>query len=312
MRPRAAIISDKQLGDVMLLEPMTRLLAARFKSPVAMHVNSSFRPLVELMPGACPAVNLSCSYEESWTTSWRTRAVLKSWRFPSRRKKLLVNQRKHLRWWYRLLFDDLVEVPSPGEYWASYFWRAAGGDPQDFTAPRLNSAPESWRHPDLPRGPFILINPTAAWPEKYWLPESWARVRAEFKSAQNLPWVMTGGVSDPEREHCAQIMKFVGGNLLDLSGRTSLKEYLHTLSSASMVLCVDGSASHLAQAWNVPAVTLFGPVFPRRWHHQTARHVAVSAFDYVQDKPPTCADVAPEIFLGACNSLLEKNENLWI
>ena len=242
--------------------------------------------------------------------SWRTRAVLRSWRFPARRKKLLLNQRKYLRWWYPLLFDELVEVPSSGEYWASYFWRAVGGDTRIFTAPRLNPAPTSWRHPDLPREPFLLIHPTAAWPEKYWVPEFWARVRMGFKSAARLPWVMTGGGSESERKHCTQIIKAMGGGIVDLSGRTSLKEYLHALCAARLVLCVDGSASHLAQAWDVPAITLFGPVFPLRWHLPTRRHAAVSAFDHVQNKPPTCGDITPEIFLDACESLVAKNAGL--
>lgn len=310
-QPRVAVISDKQLGDVMLLEPMARLLAERSGAPVAMHVNPALRPLVELMPSACWAAKPGHVYEESWTTSWRSRAVLSTWRFPARHRKLLVNQKKHLRWWYRLLFNEMVKVPSPGEYWASYFWRAVGGDPVQFTPPRLDQAPPEWRHPDLPQRPFILINPTAAWPSKFWEAESWARVReALVPDREDIPWVMTGGGSEPERAHCARIAAAAGGRFVDLSGRTSLREYLHALCSARLVLCVDGSASHLAQAWNVPAVTLFGPVYPKRWHLPTPRHRAISAFDQVKDRTRTCADVSPELFLKTCESLLAEQPGI--
>ena len=58
-------------------------------------------------------------------------------RLPSRRRCLLVNQARHVRWWYRLLFREVRIEPIGREYWAQYFWRALGGEPEAFTPPRL-------------------------------------------------------------------------------------------------------------------------------------------------------------------------------
>lgn len=115
---------------------------------------------------------------------------------------------------------------------------------------------------------------------------------------------MTGGGSPPEQEHCARITQSAPSGLVNLAGRTSLKQYLHAVSRARMVLCVDGSASHLAQAFGVPVVTLFGPVYPARWHYPTPRHVAVSAFDYSSDMPPPCSAVPVAAVMEAFQQVL--------
>ena len=136
-----AIVSDKQLGDVTLLEPATRLLAARSGFACALHVKPAFEPLVELMPQAQWGPHCPQPCGQSWTTSWSSRAVFRSRVLASRQRLLLVNQQRHLRWWYRLLFAHIVVEPIGGEYWAHYFWRAMGGDPAQFSAPQLQLPP---------------------------------------------------------------------------------------------------------------------------------------------------------------------------
>lgn len=308
--PSVAILSDKQLGDVTLLEPLSRLLARQSGAPVGMHVNESFKPLVELMPHAVWGPDFTGSYTHSWTTSWSSRAAFRSWSLTSRKKHLLINQGRHWRWWYRLIFHEAVTVSTPGEYWAMYFWRALGGEVDEFQSSRLNTPPESWCHPELPEKPYVLINPTAAWPTKYWLADRWAQVMRNLAAEMNFTWVMTGGGSPPERAHCAEIAALAGVELTDLSARTSLKQYIHGLSRARLVLCVDGSASHLAQAFGVPTITLFGPVFERRWHWPTSQNRVVSAFQHVQGTEKTTADISVAIFADECRALLRNHPNI--
>lgn len=302
---RTAIISDKQLGDVTLLEPATRLLAAQSGLPAALHVKGSFRPLVELMPDAVwgPDLNERCS--RAWATSWSSRVAMQAWRIRAQKRCLLVNQKRHLRWWYRLVFHHIQVTPlRGGEYWAHYFWRALGGAPEAFRSPTLRQPPESWRHPQLPERPYVLINPTAAWPTKFWNAESWARVIAS--AGIQLPWVMTGGGSPIEREHCAAVAAAAPPGLVNLAGETTLKQYLHALSRARLVLCVDGSSSHLAQAFDVPAITLFGPVYEVKWTWPTPRHRALSAYRLSDVRPATTANISVEATLAELAALLAE------
>lgn len=294
-----ALVSDKQLGDITLLEPVTRLLAGRTGESTALYVKEAFRPLVDLMPSAVWGPDQKVKHPCSWTTHWNSRAAFMTRRVSARRKHLLVNQDRHRRWWHRFFFHETHVVPSESQYWAFYFWRALGGEASAFTGPGLEQPPEDWRHPDLPRGGYLLINPTAAWPTKYWEPEKWVQVMTQVSMQQGLPLVMTGGTTPEEQAHCERIVQGAHPGLVNLAGRTSLKQYLHALSRARAVVCVDGSASHLAQAFEVPVVTVFGPVYPARWHWPTPRHVAVSAFDYSGEVPPPCSVVPVTAVLDA-------------
>jgi ADP-heptose:LPS heptosyltransferase len=279
MHAATAIISDKQLGDITLLEPMCRLLASRDGSPCALFVKPGFRPLIELMSGAVWGHGHQNKFEQSWTTSWSSRAVIQSWRIPSRKKILLVNQPSRVRWWYKLAFDQVLINPQSYEYWAHYFWRVAGGLVEDFHPPQLLNPPDAWRHPDLPEGAYCLINPTAAWQNKFWLAGSWIEFIEGGGLPDSLPIVLTGGSSEFEKQHCEAIVKGCGRPLISLAGLTDMRQFLHALSRAVHVTCVDGSASHLAQAFGVPVVTLFGPSYHSLWHWPSPRHLRVSALE---------------------------------
>lgn len=276
-----AIVSDKQLGDVVLLEPVTRLLAGLSGQPCALDVKPSFEPLVQLMTQACWGPCSGRINDQSWTTSWSSRAVIRSRRVASRQRLLLCNRPDHVRWWYRFLFKRIVVEPIEGEYWAHYFWRAMGGDPALFRAPQLQKPPSSWAHSRLPEGPYVLLHPTASRPEKYWLPQAWQEVLSSAL-ASGLPIVLTGGDSPAERAHCDALLADpkLAARCINLAGDTSLRQYLHAVSRASLLLCVDGSASHLAQAFGVQSLTLFGPVHPVKWHWPSLRHRVLSAYDY--------------------------------
>jgi ADP-heptose:LPS heptosyltransferase len=299
-----AIISDKQLGDVTLLEPLTRLLAARSGQPCALYVKDAFRPLVELMPQAAWGPDMNVRHDETWATSWSSRNVMRAFKVPAKSKHLLVNHVSRPRWWYRFIFREIkVEPILFQEYWGHYYWRAFGGNDAAFDGPRLNAPPDDWKHPLLPESPYRLINPTAAWPNKFWTAEAWAEIMKSGASS-GMPWVMTGGNSEVEKEHCAAIAAAAPQKLINLSGQTSLKQYIHALSRAKSVLCVDGSASHLAQAFAVPTIVIFGPVAPGKWHWTTPCNRAVSAFSFSQARLPATSEVPASAVIEELRSLL--------
>lgn len=307
---RSAIISDKQLGDVTLLEPLTRLLSAKSGLPTALFVNEAFRPLVELMPHAVWGPDLKECFHESWTTSWSSRAVKRTLFVKSQRKNLLANQKKHIRWWYDLIFSTIQVDPILEEYWGHYFWRALGGNADEFESSQLNLPLDDWRHPDLPHEPYILINPTAAWPSKFWLTDSWAKIINTSFNQNQISWVMTGGGTESEKKHCEEIADLSQRPIVSLAGRTSLQQYLYAISRASLVLCVDGSASHLAQAFKVPAITLFGPVYEVKWHWPTSKHRVLSAYRLSEVRPATSALISTQAMMNEIHSILTDNPEI--
>lgn len=288
MSAGAAIVSDKQLGDVLLLQPSAAHLAQQTGAPTALFVREAFRPMIDLMPGCCWGPETDPHYQQVWTTSWSSRAVWQSFKLRTKQRKLIVNKPRHIRWWYRFLFHEIRLQPPAAEYWARYFWRSvSGSDNAQFTPPQLLPPPASWKHPQAPADSYILINPTAAWSRKFWGAKQWGEVITELTQKDALPFVIAGGGSDKEVAHCQSIADACKAPVINLAGQTSMQQYLHLLSQARMVLCIDGAASHLAQAFDRPTVTIFGPTDERKWHWPTHRHRVLAARQHTEITPAT-------------------------
>ncbi len=282
MNRGAAIVSDKQLGDVLLLQPSARHLAAVTGQPTALFVREAFRPLISLMPGCTWGPEAGKRFDEVWTTNWSSKAVWQAFRLRTKRRLLIVNKPRHLRWWYRFVFHEVRQEPLQNEYWSRYFWRVVSGRPDaEFVPPQLQTPPPDWRHPQAPEGAFLLINPTAAWSRKFWGAGQWAETIRQLASLHSMPVVIAGGGSEKEKAHCQAIAEKCGVPVLNLAGQTSMQQYLHLLSCARLVLCIDGAASHLAQAFGIPTVTVFGPTHEGKWHWPTPRHRVLAARHFV-------------------------------
>jgi ADP-heptose:LPS heptosyltransferase len=278
-----AILSDKQLGDITILEPVVRLIFEQSGQPCAMHVKPAFRPLIDLMPHAAWGADVPGRREVVWTLSWSSRVALQALRMKARKRILLANKPRHLRWWYSWVFQEIRLEPPGAEYWGRYFWRIAGGGPLEaFEPARLALPPDDWRHPDLPGPAFLLLNPTAAWHSKFWTVPQWLELLKRLERRTGLPIVITGGGSPVELRHCADLS--IGSHVLNLAGQTSLQQYLHALSRAAFVLCIDGAASHLAQAFGVPTLTLFGPTSEEKWHWPGPARRALAARHFTGER----------------------------
>jgi hypothetical protein len=290
-----AIVSSKQLGDVTLLEPMTRFFAARTGTPVAMFVKEAFRPLIDLMPEAQWGPDLRQPIKELWATSWGGKTALKAFKLRAKQKILLHNKIEQRRWWYRWVFNEFIIERHALEYWGHYFWRMAGGASEDFKSSVLVHPPTEWRFAEMSEEAYVVIVPTSAWPEKQWGVAQWADLALKLKQDLNCPrkLVMLGGNQEFEKDHCRQIERLTEGRVENLCGRTSLKEYLHILAGSKAVVTVDGSASHLAQAFGRPVVTIFGPTQDQRWHYATPRHECLSARHFSIDKKNAPASLVP-------------------
>lgn len=88
-----------------------------------------------------------------------------------------------------------------------------------------------------------------------------------------------------------------------LAGATSLREFLWLCASARLVVTVDGAASHLASAFGVPALTLFGPTPVVHWHRPSPRSVALVA-DASRDGKRRLRNLPPAPVLHAVRELM--------
>lgn len=136
--------------------------------------------------------------------------------------------------------------------------------------------PTTMELPELPDS-YLLVHPGTARPEKFWPPEHWAALLDDLHARHRMPMVLTGGDWEFEQEHIAAILSGTKAPVLDLRGKLNLRQLAGLIAKAKIAVTVDTAAMHLAAAFNVPQVALFGPTNPFHWAPRHARAVVLQA-----------------------------------
>lgn len=110
--------------------------------------------------------------------------------------------------------------------------------------------------------PFIAVLPGARWVTKQWRPERIAELLDRLHAAGAHRCVLLGAPAD--LSFTSRIVAAAKSPVLDLVGRTTLRELTAVLSLASLVITHDSGPMHIAAALRRPVVALFGPTDPRR------------------------------------------------
>ncbi len=109
---------------------------------------------------------------------------------------------------------------------------------------------------------IVAVAPGARWETKSWLPERFAQTIDELSERPGVRCVLLGGPD--EVELCKRIAHTCRSATINLSGQTSLGELAAVIELATLVLCHDSAAMHLAVALGRPLVCLIGPTNPLR------------------------------------------------
>lgn len=266
--PGCCAVFHKQLGDVVLLQPALSRLRDHYGAPVTLLSRSGHAPVFSLMPGirytpGFPGKKFAAlvSFDVLHKSAWRSLLGR------AERKTCVIPAPEEIRWFHHAVYHEVLCPPLGDRYVAEYFWNLAPAPAVGaFPPPRLERPAADWRPATVPDAPFLLANPTAGWKRKRWRTGPWAEVLRVLHEETGLPAVMTSGATAWQAEHCAKIAQRAGKAVLSLSASTTLREYLWLCAHARMVLTVDGAASHLAAAFGVKSLTLFGPTSAANWH----------------------------------------------
>ena len=302
------VIFNKQLGDVLLMEPALSKLAASTGGTVALATRPAFAPMVSLMEGVTPARRLPVeAAARVIACDPRFKAWFRALLTRSNEKWLYVTRPKHLRWWHRIAYRTGCEAVNEDDFYrARYFFDLMPGDSAfPFRPPRLSMPPGDWLPSGLPER-YVLLHPTAAWKRKSWPVDSWAAVLQGLHDGGVGPFVLTGGRDSREQQYAAVLARKAAVPLINLCGQTPLTAYLAVVSRAGMVLCVDGSATHLATAFQRPAVTLFGPTHPIHWHYPSPDSVLIDARRYVEERKPALEHIPVDAVLKGTMALWNR------
>jgi len=102
-------------------------------------------------------------------------------------------------------------------------------------------------------GKYGVCVPGAAWPNKIWPVDYYI----ELFSKKVFPekWILLGGKNDK----ICEVIANSSPHIIDLHGKTDLRESLAILSNAKIVFGSDTGMVHAAEALGVPVVTIMGP-----------------------------------------------------
>jgi len=114
----------------------------------------------------------------------------------------------------------------------------------------------------LPR-PWVAIHPHASKPERNWLPERYAETVAHTVSRWQAGILLTGGNAPAEQALCEGLAQHAPDNVLNLCGKTTLKQLAALLSLADVLIAPDTGAVHIARATDTPVIGLYAVASPK-------------------------------------------------
>jgi heptosyltransferase III len=138
---------------------------------------------------------------------------------------------------------------------------------------------ETLRHEIGVFGPYMVIHPGSARPEKDWLPDRWAKAIQYAQRRLRIPCVITGGPVPTELRHIADILSDLpeSSKVVNLAGRIDFLLSAAIIRHASCFVGVDTAAAHVAAAFERPELVLFGPTNPFHWRPMHDGAVVVRA-----------------------------------
>jgi len=212
--------------------------------------------------------------------SWRAWFLTRSLKFPAGHVR---PRRRSVKEVKRLVRDGNLVLPTTGgvpfahqvhDY--LYLAAALGADPAP-VSPKLELSEEELQSASLVVRQLLKtndsamvgqpkiwlgINPSAAYgPAKRWPLERFAKVAHEICARlPNCVWLVFGTQADWQL--CEELTRLGGAPILNLAGKTSLRQLMALLKKCQLLLTNDSGPMHLAAALGTPVVAAFGSTSP--------------------------------------------------
>jgi heptosyltransferase-1 len=179
------------------------------------------------------------------------------------------------------------------------------GDPV-FPFPLTKKGVEEGRELKEEFGDYIVIVPGARWDTKIWPAEYFGRVAAMLPHR----CIVVGSGSD--RELAERVVSASRRNAVSFAGRTDITQLIGLMRGAKLAISNDSGPMHIAAAFGVPVVAVFGPTSPGRTGPYGKRHAVVeSGVSCAPCFRKKCHDVkcmrgiTPEVVYEKARSLIE-------
>jgi len=121
---------------------------------------------------------------------------------------------------------------------------------------------------------FVAVIPGTRWESKHWPPEYLGQLLQRMHAAGMPPAVLLGAPDD--RAFAERVLAACASPVVNLVGRTSLRELAAAIAQSELVVCHDSGPMHIAAALDKPLVAVFGPTNPVRTGPYSPRARVVS------------------------------------
>ncbi len=112
--------------------------------------------------------------------------------------------------------------------------------------------------------PYVIISPCSSMAYRNWNSKAYAAVADIIQQQYNFPIILSGGASMIEKQMGDAITKQTKQPVINLIGKTNLKQLLALLQNAYCVISPDSGPAHMATAVNTPVIGLYACTNPDR------------------------------------------------
>jgi heptosyltransferase I len=245
------IIFDKARGSAAYAEVRSRLGGRRFDVALCMHASLRANLLCRLVRAR---VRLGYDY---------ARAKDFQWLFTNRRIEAIARQ--HVQ---DAMFEFATAIGVPRR---ELRWDIPLSVSHRQYASQYESASR----------PLLVISPCSSQRSRNyrnWSAENYAAAANRARQKFNCRVILTGGNSAVEVEYGKTISRLSDPDLVNLIGKTNLKQLLAVLDRSAVLLCPDSGPAHMATAVQTPVIGLYATSNPDRTGPYLSRDLTVNAY----------------------------------
>ncbi|HET7796120.1 MAG TPA: lipopolysaccharide heptosyltransferase II [Rhizobacter sp.] len=301
---RSLVIAPQWIGDAVMSEPLLRALAARGET-LAVAALPWVAPVYRAMPQVGEVIELPFAHGRlDWSARRQLAGTLKgrfdtAYVLPNSLKSALIpflariprRVGYHGEGRYLLLNERL---PNPGGRPPMVaFYRALAGAGGESDTPRLSFDAAALQRATSavslrPQGYWAFAPGAEYGPAKCWPATHYAELARTLHAARGLPVVLLG--SGKEAALCDEIAQAAAGACIVLAGKTSLIDAMALIAAARGVVSNDSGLMHVAAAFGIPQVAVFGSTSPEHTPPLNARARVLWLKDELQLDCAPCFD----------------------
>jgi heptosyltransferase I len=133
--------------------------------------------------------------------------------------------------------------------------------------------------------PTLVISPCSSMAYRNWLADGYAAVARYAVEKHGMRVVLSGGPSNIEQHYGEQITRMANKSLINLIGKTSLKQLLAILDQATVIISPDAGPAHMGTAVGTPVIGLYATTNPDRARPYLSRQYVINHYPQaVRDK----------------------------